>query len=86
MHFQPKYNTIVQPGGGGRPGKAQTQQIELSLFDLKNDIGETTNVAEQHPEVVARLKQLAEQMRQELGDSAAGQQGKGVRQPGKVGQ
>ncbi len=86
LHFPHKYNTIVEPGSGGRPGKAQTRQIELSLFDLENDVGETTNVAEHHPQVVDRLTQLAQRMRQELGDSATGQQGEGVRQPGKLAQ
>jgi len=84
LHFPHKYNTIVEPGSGGRPGKSQARQIELCLFDLENDIGETTDLSQQHPEVVARLKALADRMREELGDSATGQQGKGLRQPGKV--
>jgi len=84
LHFPHKYNTIVEPGSGGKPGKAQARQIELCLFDLENDIGETTDLSQQHPEVVARLKALADRMREELGDSATGQQGKGLRQPGKV--
>ena len=84
LHFPHKYNTIVEPGSGGKPGKSQARQIELCLFDLENDIGETTDLSQQHPEVVARLKALADRMREELGDSATGQQGKGLRQPGKV--
>jgi hypothetical protein len=36
--------------------------------DLENDIGETTNVARQHPEVVERLLALAKAMREDLGD------------------
>jgi arylsulfatase A-like enzyme len=55
-------------GTGGKPGKARRQQLELSLFDLQRDIGETTNVAEQHPEVVRRLTDAAQQMRKRLGD------------------
>ena len=35
---------------------------------MENDIGETTNVAEEHPEVVERLLELAEAMREDLGD------------------
>lgn len=31
-----------------------------ALYDLSTDLGETTNVAEQHPEVVAELKKLLE--------------------------
>ena len=38
------------------------------LIDLENDIGETTNVAADHPDVVKRLLALAESMRDDLGD------------------
>lgn len=38
------------------------------LVDLDNDIGETTDVADQHPDVVERLVALAETMREDLGD------------------
>lgn len=38
------------------------------LFNLENDLGEKRNVAQQHAEVVARLKKQAEAIRAELGD------------------
>jgi arylsulfatase len=38
------------------------------LVDLDNDIGETTDVAAEHPEVVNRLLALAEAQRDDLGD------------------
>lgn len=41
---------------------------EPFLVDLNNDIGETTNVANQNPQVVERLLALAETKRQDLGD------------------
>jgi arylsulfatase A-like enzyme len=44
------------------------------LHDLDNDIGETTNVADHHPDVVKRLTALAEKAREDLGD---------FRKPGK---
>lgn len=56
------------PGTGGIPGSANRKEIELALFDLRDDVGETTNVIEQHPEIAARLQRAAEQMRQDLGD------------------
>lgn len=40
------------------------------LFDLKVDIGETTDVAAQHPDVVKRLLVLAESARADLGDGS----------------
>lgn len=41
---------------------------EFSLYDLDNDIGETNNVASKHPEVLARLRELAHEARMDLGD------------------
>tara|TARA_R110002049_G_scaffold285698_4_gene467000 strand:- start:132102 stop:135716 length:3615 start_codon:yes stop_codon:yes gene_type:complete len=43
---------------------------DFRLFDLDNDVGEQRNVADQHPEIVARLKEHAENVRAELGDVA----------------
>jgi arylsulfatase A-like enzyme len=37
------------------------------LYNLDSDIGETTNVAEKHPEVVKKLRALAEKMNDEIG-------------------
>ena len=41
---------------------------EPFLVDLENDLGETRNVADEHPDVVRRLLELAERMRVDLGD------------------
>lgn len=41
---------------------------EARLYNLDSDIGETTDVADQHPEVVAELKKLAEKARKDIGD------------------
>ncbi len=41
---------------------------EPFLVDLEADLGETTNVAAQHPDVVKQLLDLAESMREDLGD------------------
>jgi arylsulfatase A len=54
-----------------------------ALYDLEKDPGESKNVADQHPEIVSRLKQLGEQIRVELGDSATKRTGTGVRPPGR---
>ncbi len=68
LMFPQNYRTITEPGREGIPGKAEPRSIPLSLFDLHSDIGETTNVADENPDVVQRLKKLADQMRSELGD------------------
>ncbi len=42
-----------------------------ALYDLDSDIGESTDVAPDHPEVVARLEGLVEQALADLGDGAS---------------
>lgn len=56
----------------------------LELYDLDADPGETTDVAAQHPDVVARLQALAERFRAELGDARLGIEGEGRRAPARV--
>jgi arylsulfatase A len=86
LHFPHGYRTLAgrKGGTGGIPTKYDQARIELALFDLENDIGETKNVAEQYPEVVQRIQQLAAAMRSDLGDSRTKQQGTGVRSPGRI--
>ena len=86
LHFPHVYRTLGgRPGGtGGRPAKYEQAQIDLTLFDLENDISEQHNVADQHPDVVERLQKLADAMRQDLGDAARKMDGPGRRPPGKV--
>jgi hypothetical protein len=59
-------------------------QIELSLFHLGKDVHEVRNIADRNPDVVARLKTLADKARTELGDAFTKQRGSGVREAGKV--
>jgi len=48
------------------------------------DIGETTNVYERHPDVVRRLEAAADRIRADLGDSFRGMDGPGKRPIGRV--
>jgi hypothetical protein len=66
------------------PGKYEVRKIGEELFDLENDIGETTDVAAGHPDVVRRLLAIAEKAREDLGDSRTQQVGKNVREPGRL--
>lgn len=59
------------------------KELPLSLYDLSQDVGEQQNVAEQHPEVVAKIKQFAEAYRKELGDSLSGVEGSALRPVGR---
>ena len=87
LYFPHTYRTL-----NGREGRndgipidyASAEVKTLELYDLENDSSETTNVAEQHPEVVTRLSGLADQSRKELGDALTNQAGAHTREPGRV--
>jgi len=81
------YRTLAGGPGGrdGTPAPYQQRKLESSeLYDLDRDIGEVANVARQNPEMVKRLQALAEEAREELGDSLTKRTGKGVREPGRI--
>jgi arylsulfatase A len=54
-----------QPEGMGK--QAAKTPPGMRLYDLDAEIGEQTDVAAQHPEVVAKLKALADKMEAEIG-------------------
>lgn len=62
----------------------EVRRLEQSLFNLKDDPGESRNVAAQHPEVVRRLEMLAEKSRSDLGDTLTQRKGTGLRAAGRV--
>jgi arylsulfatase A len=66
---------------GKAKGKNAAAGASTRLFNLRTDVGELTDVAAQHPEIVARLEKLAAQMKDDLG---AGGLGPGCRPLGKV--
>lgn len=82
LHFPHDFRTLKgYPGGkDGIPARYETDSLPLSLFDLVSDPGESSNLADQHPEIVARLSKLAEAAREELGDGE--RRGTGVRSAG----
>jgi arylsulfatase A-like enzyme len=73
-----------EPGKDGKPGRYKQVKSGLELYNLSADVGETTDVAAKHPEVVTRLLAEAEAARNELGDALTGRTGSGVREAGKV--
>jgi arylsulfatase A-like enzyme len=80
-----KYRSLTgDPGRDGRPHGYSYPTSGLELYDLESDPGEQRNVADDHPDVVTRLEALAEQARDDLGDSLTERQGKNVRSPGKL--
>ena len=60
-----QWKLALCPGSGGwsapGPGQEAADAPPVQLFDLSKDIGEQTNLVDQHPEQVTRLTQLLEQ-------------------------
>lgn len=72
-----------RPGGkDGLPVPYDRNKAELALYNLENDIGETTNVIDRHPEIYQKLLGIAQAYRVELGDKSTESVGSGVRPPG----
>ena len=84
LHFSHGYRTMAgRPGGtGGIPTKYSQAKIGLSLFNLEEDIGESIDVKDKHPKVVAKMQALGQAMRKELGDQ--GKKGSGQREAGRL--
>lgn len=75
-----------EPGKDGVNGAVGQVAIGLSLFDLRRDPGERYDVKESFPEIVKELQELADEVREDLGDDLQNVPGKNRREPGKINQ
>ena len=60
--------------------RGNTARAPAELYDVRNDLGEGSEVSAQHPDVVRRLLDLADAAREDLGD--LGRQGRNQRPAG----
>jgi arylsulfatase len=73
----------VEPGMDGLPGPYAHPTVPAALYDLESDVGETTDVSAEYPEIVRELDALAEEARASLGDRLTGRRGSEIRPPGR---
>lgn len=67
---QGRWKLALAPQSDGLGKNAAKTAPGLRLYDLDAEIGEQTDVAARHPEVVAKLKALADKMSAEIGGRA----------------
>ncbi|MCB9899603.1 MAG: sulfatase-like hydrolase/transferase [Planctomycetes bacterium] len=82
--FPHTYRSPGSPGRDGMPGEYSWPTTGLSLYDLVDDLAETTDVKDARPDVLQRLQGRAESLRVELGDSLEQREGRARRRPGRV--
>ncbi|MDG2201767.1 MAG: sulfatase [Phycisphaerales bacterium] len=87
LHLPHGYRSMGnrEPGRDGIPGQYNYGvRIDMELYDLETDPGETTDVSDQYPEVMERMLGIAETARADLGDTLTKREGTGRRQPGRL--
>ncbi|MFT6369155.1 MAG: arylsulfatase A-like enzyme [Maribacter sp.] len=87
LYFPHRYRTMdeMELGKDGLPGDYRMIDMEeIELYDVQNDVSETSNVVSKHPEIVAKIKLLANDMRSRLGDSLLELEGSETREAGKL--
>jgi len=87
LYFPHTYRTMdgQDAGKDGLPGDYRMIDMEeIELYDVQNDVSETKNIATENPEVVAKIKLLANDMRSRLGDSLLELEGSETREAGQL--
>ena len=65
--YEPKLGTAMRDGNW----KMLSKGDKVELYDLSNDIKETTNIADQYPEQTKKMKDAIEKWKQEVGRDGA---------------
>ena len=85
--FPHQYRTLAgrEGGTGGMPVAYSMAKVDQpTLIDLDADVGEQRDVSEKFPDVLARLLDAAEAMREDLGDRLTNRPGANIRPAGKL--
>lgn len=77
------YLEAVRSGDWKLHVRKRDEEIQ-ELYNLKDDVGETTNLYDQQPEIVKELEKKLDAWREDVGDAATGVKGKNIRPCGEV--
>lgn len=87
LYLPHRYRTLGGKEGGkeGLPTDYEYVTVEKpELYNINDDISESMNVASENPEIVSRLMDLADGIRNDLGDKLLDVEGTGQRQAGEI--
>jgi arylsulfatase len=88
LYFPHKYRTIApdqDSRNDGIPIKYTMVDLEeMELYHIPTDPSEENNVIGENPQVVDKFLKLADKAREDLGDALTGNDGKNLRQPGRI--
>lgn len=87
LYFPHQYRSMKgqEPGKDGLPGAYTHFNVtNPELYDIENDISESTDLASDYPEVVDSLTSLANMIRKKLGDRLTGAIGDAGRESGSI--
>lgn len=86
LHVPHRYRSIhgARLSTPTHPGAYVQDSISLALFNLETDVGETMDLKAEHPEIVKRLQELMDRMREDLGDALTDHKGSGVRKAAEI--
>lgn len=59
-------------------------ELVYELYNLSEDIGETKNIYDEHPDIVAQIMKKVEACREDMGDAVTGVKGRNVRPIGRI--
>lgn len=69
FYLSHSYTSVSDPGKNGNPGKMQTKETEMALYNLTEDPSETNNVFGENRPMVQKLKALIEAYDKEMEQS-----------------
>jgi arylsulfatase A-like enzyme len=87
LYFPHKYRVIApdqEPRNDGFPLQyTMTDVLEMELYHLPNDPGESVNVLYKHPDVLEKMMKIADKAREDMGDALLKKEGENSREPGR---
>ena len=85
LYFPHRHLRTVEIGSDSKKGIEEFTMLDsLRLYNLKNDPSETKDLSQEHPEIVSKIKALADKKREELGDNLQNIEGSGRRPLGAL--